>query len=201
MNDILTFNSLINKYSESQKGVFTIGDLKTLFNEFNELSLIRKINKLIENKVIKKFSRGYYVTESFNIEHLSAVIVETSYISLNSILAKELIIGSVPKYKLSCVKTGRNREYTDGAAAIKYFSISEKLFFGYSTIEGINYADKEKAFIDTLYFYQKGNKFSFNIFEDINVSKLDTGLVLTYLKEYKNPKFVNFVKGYLDERV
>lgn len=200
MNDILFFNSLITKYSEVQKGVFTIGDLKTLFNDFNDLSLFRKINKLVENDILKKFFRGYYITPEYNIEHLSSVICEESYISLNTILAKEMIIGSIPKFRLSCVKLGRNREYKNEEVTIKYFSISDQLFFGYKKIEGINYALKEKAFLDTLYFYQKGNKFSFNIFQDINIEKLNLDLITYYLKEYKNPRFVSFVKGYLDER-
>jgi hypothetical protein len=61
----------------------------------------------------------------------------------------------------------------------------------------VNFATPEKAFLDTLCFYQKGWKPSFNIFTDITAARLDRGKIAAYLKRYNNPRFIAFVKGYL----
>jgi hypothetical protein len=58
-------------------------------------------------------------------------------------------------------------------------------------------ADTEKAFIDLLYFYVKGARFLIDPLKDVNIEKLDRKKLLAYLKKYKNPKFVKFVKGFL----
>ena len=201
MNTLYNLNNLINKYSYTLKGVFTINELKTLFNDFNEITFFRKIKKLTKNNILSSFCRGFYITKNFDIEQLSSKINENSYISFGNILAKTLIIGSIPKYTLTCVKLGRKRVYKYSNYKIIFLSIAQHLFFGYETIEGINYALKEKAFLDTLYYYQKGYKFSFNIYHDINIKLLDKNLIYSFLKKYKNSKFIIFVKKYLDERI
>ena len=60
-------------------------------------------------------------------------------------------------------------------------------------------ATKEKAFLDTLYFYQKGTRFYFDIYSDIDISQLDRSIIFKYLKSYKNPKFIKFVKDYFND--
>ena len=111
MNNVYGLYKLVNKYSSQLKGVFTINDLKTLFNDFNEITLFKKIKKLTKNNILSIFCRGFYITKDFDIEQLSSKINEDSYISFGNILAKELIIGSIPKYTLTCVKLGRKRVY------------------------------------------------------------------------------------------
>lgn len=201
MKNLYDLNELIKKYSETHQGVFSISDLKNLFNDSNPVSLYRKIGKLEKRGIIQKFCRGFYITPDVNLEMLSAQINSESYISFGNILARELVIGSIPAKRITCVKTGRKREYENEQGTILYLSISPHLFFGYKNIDGINYADKEKALLDTLYFYQKGQRFSFNIYQDVNYNSINKKLVSEYLTEYRNPKFINFVKGILDERL
>jgi hypothetical protein len=81
---------------------------------------------------------------------------------------------------------------------IEQVGISPPLFTGYANINGINTATPEKAFLDTLYYYQKGKSFSFDIYSDIDYNALDTGRLGKYLKLYKNKKFIAFVKGVLN---
>ena len=192
MNDLYDLSNLINKYTTELKGVFTINELKTLFNDFNEVALFRKINKLVKKNILSNFCRGFYIAQNFDIEQLSSKINEASYISFGNILAKELIISSIPKYTLMCIKLGKNRVYKYSNYKIIYLSIAQHLFFGFETIKGINYALKEKAFLDTLFF---------NIYQDINIKLLNINLVYSFLKKYKNSKFIIFVKRYIDERI
>jgi hypothetical protein len=55
-------------------------------------------------------------------------------------------------------------------------------------------ADNEKAYLDLLYYYMRGYRFNIDPFIDVNVSKLDKKKYFSYLKKYKNPKFVKFAE-------
>jgi len=178
-------------------GVYSASDLKNLFNESNPVALNRRISRLEESGVLKRFIRGFYTTGDFDAEVLSARLCRNSYLSLGTVLAKELIIGSVPARTLYAVKTGRSRLYRSNDFSLQYLGVAPHLFFGFQNKKGVNFATPEKAFLDTLYFYQKGRKASFNIFADITTERLDRERIAAYLKRYKNPRFVAFVKGYL----
>ena len=70
--------------------------------------------------------------------------------------------------------------------------------FGIEFESGVRRANAEKAYLDTLYFYQKGHRFSFDVFGDIDIRGLDRRRMSTYLKHYHNPKFVRFVENCLN---
>jgi hypothetical protein len=176
-------------------GVFSFSDLKNVFNEKTPLLLHRRIYALISVGVLTRFKRGFYCTENFNLETLSQRLYPDSCISLGTVLAHRLLIGSIPAKTVYAVKTGRNRAFYSSKGNLIYCGITPHLLFGYEYENGRRYATAEKAFLDTLYFYQKGFNFSFNIFEDINITNLDTAKTRFLLKKYKNPKFITFVKG------
>jgi hypothetical protein len=191
---------LIAKWAPALNGVFTVFDLKNLLNETNSVVFYRRINTLIQTGILRQFTRGIFITSDFNKETLAMKINEKSYISLGSALSKALLIGSIPEKRLYTIKIGRNRTYKDDSFTITCLGITPVLFFGYKSVEGVNIALPEKAFLDTLYFYTKGQNYSFDIFSDIDVHSLDKKLILKWLNEYKNKRFRTFVKGYLNER-
>ena len=186
-------------FSQDLKGVFTITDLKNIFPTRHTVTFYRKISSLEKNGILARVLKGIYVSKDFDINVLSQKVCPNSYISFENILAKELIIGTIPKNSVRAVKVGKKREYQFEDKKIIHLGITSHLYFGFQTIYGVNYAIKEKAFLDTLYFYTKGVKFYFDIFSDINIDKLNIRLILKYLKKYKNPKFINFVRTYLDD--
>ncbi len=199
MNKIIEELNLIEKYTPDLRGVFTIADLKNIFPSKHINTFYRKLS-LLENKgILKRVVRGIYVAKSYDLNALSQKICPNSYISLETILARELIIGTVPRNTVRAIKLGKKREYNFDNKNIVHLEISPHLYFGFETNAGINFANKEKAFLDTLYFYNKGIKFYFDIYSDMNVSKLDMKIIFKYLKKYKNPKFINFVRTYLSD--
>jgi predicted transcriptional regulator of viral defense system len=198
MNNALQDYKLLQKWSTQMGGVYSTSDLANLFNESNPVSLNRRICRLEESGVLTRFIRGYYTTGEFDAQVLSSRLCRNSYVSLGTVLAKELIIGSVPARTLYAVKTGRSRSFRKDDFSLQYLGIAPHLFFGFQNREGVNIATPEKAFLDTLYFYQKGRKFSYNIFTDITAARLDRERIAEYLKKYKNPRFIAFVKGYLN---
>jgi hypothetical protein len=197
MNSPIKNFVLLEKWAAQMGGVFSLGDLKNLFNEDNPVLLHRQIKSLIANKVLRRFKKEFYVTKSFNAEVLAQKLYPDSYISLGTVLAKNLLIGSVPDKTLYSIKTGRTRFFKSQSTSLLFLSIAPHLYFGFEYDNGLRYAIKEKAFIDTLYFYQKGFKISFNIFEDIDLTRINMKKADSMLAQYKNPKFVAFVKGVL----
>ena len=179
-------------------GVYSQSDLKNLLNETNPLSLFRRIKPLEQEGVLRRFIRGYYVARSFDPYILCRRIYPNAYISLTTVLAQKLMIGQVPSKTVYAVKTGKKRVFSAVGYTIIYFGIAPCLLFGYDEKNGIKTATPEKAFLDTLYFHQKGVRFTFDIYQDLDISKLNRRTIISMLKRYKNPRFVNFVKGYLD---
>jgi len=181
-------------------GVFSIGDLQNLFNENNPVLLNRRIRSLIQEQILQRFKREFYITEQCNMEILSQRIYEDSYISLGSACARHFLIGSVPSKTVYAVKSGKNRIFQSAIGTILFCGIAKHLLFGFEYENGIRYADAEKAVLDVLYFHTKGFRFSFNIFTDIAFSQLSREKITAYLKKYKNPKYVSYVKGVLHDQ-
>ena len=199
MNKSLKDAGLIQKYTGQMAGVFSVGDLRQLFGEGNDVLLYRRIRTLEDAGIINRFVRGVYVTPGFAPETLAARIVDKSYLSMGTILAKELMIGSVPAKTIYAVKTGRSRIFKGQGLTVEYVGVAESLYFGYRTEKGIRYAIPEKALLDILYFHLHGHSFSFTIYQDIDLSRINHKLIEQWLSQYRNPKFISFVKGYLND--
>jgi hypothetical protein len=200
MNKRVNDYRLIEKWSPSMGGVFSLSDLKNVFDEKTPLLLHRRVRALVSIGTLIRFKREFYVTEDFKLEMLSQRLYPDSYISLGTVLARRMLIGSIPAKTVYAVKTGRKRTFNSPVGNLVYCGIAPHLIFGCEYENGLRYATAEKAFLDTLYFYLKGFHFSFNLFEDIAISLLDMRKVRDLLKRYKNPKFITFVKGVLSGR-
>jgi predicted transcriptional regulator of viral defense system len=200
MNKIINYIALIDKNSADMSGVFTYGDLAAITNTSDQTILPRRIKKIEELGTLVKFMRGFYITpKSFNPLVLSQRLCLESYISLETVLAKNLVIGSIPEYRITAVKLGRSRLYENKILSVEHLGIQKDLFFGFTEKDGIKIADPEKAFLDCLYFHLRGRKTIFNVYEDANMDRLDKKRVMEYLSKYKNPKFISFVTSILDK--
>lgn len=189
----------LERFSPAQKGVFATSELKHLFQVADVVSLNQKLKPYLRSQILQRFCRGFYVTTNFSLEALSQKIAPRSVISFGNILAQEMVIGITPHQIVYAAKPGSSRTYSNpnlGTVVHLGFATAtskELLSFGKYWKNGICYADKEKAFLDTLYFYQWGRKFSFNIYSDMNQALLDQKKIKRYLKHYNNPKFQKFV--------
>ena len=189
----------IRKLSSELGGVFTYVDLNVIFPTLHKNSFYRLLAKLEELGIIRRFIKGYYVTENFDLKILSQKICNGSYISFENVLASAGLIGTVSSKRIRAVKIGKNRTYENDSYNITHVAIARDLFFGYETVKGVKIATKEKAFLDTLYFHTRGMAFQFDLYSDMDVSLLDSNLVKQYLKPYKNPKFKKFITEYLKD--
>lgn len=183
---------------KSQHGVFSKSDLQTTFAERHPAAFVRRVNALLDHRVLRRFCRGWYVTEGFDIATLSQRIAPESYISFTTVLARHLVVGASPEGVIVAVKTGRPRRYANLGFLVEHVSVTDELLFGFTTEDGVRYADAEKAFLDTLYFHLRGRRYPFDIYSDMVVDRLDHDRLREYLGTYRNRKYVTFVEGILE---
>lgn len=187
----------IIEFSPQMKGVFSIADLAGIIAGGTSLYNQRMINKLVRAGIISRVLKGFYVTKNCDLWTLSARINESSYVSMDSALAMHGLIGSIPQRSLSVVCKGRKRTINAPCGSIHFYSILPEFFFGFSKLSsGVSVADPEKAFIDLIYFYVKGASFLIDPLKDVNIEKINKNKLFIYLKKYKNPKFVKFMKSF-----
>jgi hypothetical protein len=192
----------IQKIGPTLGGVFSYADLFNLIGAGSVQRNQRTIKRLIREGVLFKIRRGLYSTKNPDLWVLGCHIRENAYVSMDSVLSKNLLIGTVPKGSVSLVYTGlKRRRMETPFGLLRFFSIKKDLVFGTTRLpNGVAAADNEKAYLDILYYYSKGARFVIDPLKEINVRKLNRKKVAQYLKKYRNPRFVAFVEGRLRER-
>ena len=195
---IIEDSKLVNRLAREQGGVFTTVDLRTALAEPHASEFGRRLRALQKHGVLSRFTRGFYVTEPFELPVLSQRIAPGSCISFETILARELVIGPKPIHRIVATKIGRTRRYANGGFEIEHLGISPQLMFGNELADGVRYANVEKAVLDTLYFHLRGRRYSFDIYSDMNLTQLDRDRLRGYLEHYRNPKFVAFATRILE---
>jgi len=181
--------------SSDMRGVFALSDLRNLLQADSRDVFYRGLNELQKADVLTRFSRGFYVTKGFDPLVLSQRLCPASYVSFGTVLAKELLIGSVPRYRVRAAKVGPKRVYSNEDIRIEHLSLREGLHFGYEVVDGVRMALPEKAVLDTLYFYRRGIRFSFDIYSDVDYSRLNKDRTNQYIERYKNPVFIKFARS------
>lgn len=191
-------SKLIEKWAAEFRGVFSLADLRNLLDPTSDTVLFQRLKSLRALGVIRRFGRSFYVTEGFSLETLSSRICPDSCISFATVLADALVIGSIPANTVTAVKCGPSREYLSDWGNVVHLGLAGHLLFGYTVRDGVRYADKEKAFLDTVYYYQKGRRYSFDPYTDVNIDLLDREQLRRYIGRYRNPGFATFVEGFLN---
>jgi len=195
--NVATDSQLISRLAAAQRGVFSTADLRTALAEPHAAAFGRRIRALQAHNVLFRFIRGFYVTDGFDLAVLSRRIAPNSCISFETVLARNLVIGANPVRRVVATKVGRTRSYAARGFEIEHVGIAARLLFGCEDIDGVLYADAEKAVLDVLYYHLRGRRYVFDIYSDINLRKLDMGRLREYLRRYRNPRFVAFAKRVL----
>lgn len=190
----------LERVARAQRGVLSKADLQTLLAEPHPAAFVRRIQTLEAEQVLRRFCRGWYVTETFDLPTLSQRLAPRSYMSFGTVLAQALLIGTRPERQVIAAKVGRARTYAALGYEVVHVHIAPHLDFGHSAVDGVRFADPEKAFLDVLYFHLRGRRYPFDIWSDIALDKLDRRRLDAYLRRYRNPKFVAFVNGILGPR-
>ena len=190
----------VARIATAQRGVLSKADLQTLLAERHPAAFTRRVAALERHRALRRFCRGFYVHEPFDLPTLSQRLAPTSYVSFGTVLARHLLIGPRPDRQLLAAKVGRAHTYRGLDHEIVHLSIAPHLDFGHTTIDGVRWADAEKATLDVLYFHLRGRRYPFDLYSDIDYSRLDRKRLTTYLQRYRNPKFVTFAERILAQR-
>lgn len=199
VSDIIV-SKRIADFSGDLRGIFSTYDLCNAIGSQNPIANQRAIQRQVVEGNLTRVQKGFYVTQEFDLWMLAAQLNKNAYISMDSVLSKNGLIGTLTPRHVSLVGLAPNKTIEFGAFRIDRYSISPQLFFGYSDDETrpICVADNEKAFLDLLYYYNRGYRFAIDPKKEINIAKLDLKKLKLYLRKYKNPKFVRFVEGVVD---
>jgi predicted transcriptional regulator of viral defense system len=192
----------INRFAPDLGGVFSFADLWNLIGLKSSDRTAKVLNRLVREGVLFKIRRGVYVTKEPDLWVLASRLKENSCISMDSVLAKNGLIGTVPAKSVSVAYPGNTQTVQTAFGRLRYFKIKKELIFGtVKSPNGVVTADSEKATIDLLYYYSKGARFVIDPLKDVDLWKLDLKKVQRYLRSYKNQKFRKFVEGLIHENV
>lgn len=190
---------LVQRLATAQRGVFSKADLQTALAEAHPAAFVRRVKSLEALGIVRRFARGWYVVDPFDLGTLSQRIAPGSYISFDTVLARRGVIGTNPERRVTAVKMTKARSYDGLGFRVDHVRITPNLFFGFDTDEdGVRYANAEKAVLDALYFHLRGRRYVFDIYSDLDRTKLDLERLESYLAHYANPKFIPFAKGVLE---
>ena len=186
---------LIRTLGPRLRGVFSTADLHTALAEVHPAAFARRLNALRDRGALRRFVRGWYVTDGVDLAVLSQRIAPESYVSIDRVLSEALMIGVSPASWITAIRTGRSRVYEGCGLRVTHLGVKPTLIFGYEVAGGVRRADPEKATLDTLYFHLRGRRYPFDLYSDVDYSRLNRTLLRRYLRAYENPKFAEFVKG------
>jgi hypothetical protein len=189
---------LVADLATAQRGVFAKQDLQTALAERHPAAFGRRVRALVAHRVLRRFCRGWYVAEHFDLPTLSQRLAPISYVSFGTVLARELLVGTNPARQVVAAKVGRGRSYRALGFEVVHVGIAPHLNFGHSSIDGVEFADAEKAVLDVLYFHLRGRRYPFDIYSDVRYDRLDRQRLRVYLPRYRNPKFVAFARRVLE---
>lgn len=179
---------------KSKKTIFSMTDLAVLWKINNKDTLKAKVYYLTQKKKIKRLHQGIFaVDEDYNKFELAGKLKNPSYISLETVLAKENVIFQYNSKITSISNLGG--EYHINGDDYKYRKIKNSVLYNDSGLEvkdNYTIASKERAFLDMLYF---NKEYYFD-----NLSDMDWKKCKEIVKIYKNNNLSNRLNKYVRQK-
>lgn len=185
----MTKIDILNTIYKTPQKIFSLKELSLMFPSIKYVNLKRRLNNLVKRNRILNPSRGFFAKDDYTITELAGKIYSPSYLSLESVLAKEGII--FQRYDSTFMVSYINREIKINNNNIVYKRLRNEILLNNLGIEKKdNYfiASKERAFTDAVYLYRD---YHFD-----NLSILNWDLVLELSKIYKNKKTTKRIISY-----
>ncbi len=149
--------------------IFSINDLKILFNQYSAEYLRIKIYRWKERGYISNLKNGLYYFSEKNPDEfeIASRLIIPSYISLETALSHYSIIPDVSG-AVASVTTKNTRNFEIKGVRYKYHHVKNVLFENYANLKNeIFIATPEKAVLD--YFYFRKPERTDQFFERINI--------------------------------
>jgi len=171
--------------------LFSLDDFKKIFKIAKRNTLYKKIQRLEEKKIIKRLAKGKYLF-LFQKPHdflMANFLYQPSYISLESALSLYGIISGM-SYQITSLTPKKTKTIVIDVKEYVYRQIKSSLFWGYEKKQEFLIADKEKAFLDYLYFAFKGLRQK--DLSEFDLSSLDKKRIKNYFNKIKDKNFKKF---------
>lgn len=149
----MTENFILKLYQQPQT-VFSFTDLQLLFPQESPKSLQNKIHYAVKTQKIQNFRRGIYAKPKLKTLELANKIYTPSYISFETVLAKEDIVFQT--YQTVFLASYLTRTITTNRQTFSFRKLKNSLL---SSPQGLilkpsyTIATKERAFLDAIYLY------------------------------------------------
>ncbi|OGC56863.1 hypothetical protein A3H26_04110 [candidate division WWE3 bacterium RIFCSPLOWO2_12_FULL_36_10] len=171
----------------STKSVLTLKDIALLWQDSDTNAARVRLNYYVKKGDLYRLRRGLYSKDkNYSKLELGARIFTPSYISFETVLAKE---GLIFQYQTAVTLASYlTRQVTVADQVFNYQSLKKEVLInnkGILTENEISIASKERAFIDTLYVH---NGYHFD-----NLRSLNWDLVFEMLPLYENDRVVKTV--------
>ncbi|PIR62368.1 MAG: hypothetical protein COU65_03810 [Candidatus Pacebacteria bacterium CG10_big_fil_rev_8_21_14_0_10_42_12] len=177
----------LNTILRSKKTVFTFKDIIMLWEESNTNAAKVRLNYYVKNGDLLRLRRGVYVKDKkYNKLELATRIFTPSYISFETVLARE---GVIFQYQTNInVASYLTRKITVDNENYIYKKMKDTTLLNTAGIEQgsrLTIASKERAFLDTLYS-------NVDYYFD-NLKSIDWGMVFSLLAMYENKRMAKIV--------
>lgn len=193
-NEMILTEKVI-RFASQLGGVLSLSDLDQLLEKKSRSAKKKKLAKLITSKVMIRWQRGVFSIPDFDPWLLAHKLNPKGYVSLDSVLARNGLVGPLTKQSVNLVVPTRNKTIIKNNFIFSLYHAAPHLFFGFSRNEqGVAVADNEKAFLDLLSYFIRGYRFAVDPLVDVNLSKLNKEKYFFYLERYKNQKFIKFAE-------
>ena len=181
-------NILVKLYSQNRT-VFSLKELGLMFSDVEYNNLKRRVNHLIRTGKLLNPTKGVYAKIDFNEYELVGKLYVPSYISLETVLAREGVIFQA--YETIFAVSYLSREVSIDKLSIVYRKIGNKILANHLGVEerdGYYVASRERAFTDTIYL---NKNYHFD-----NLTNLNWDTVFELCKIYKNKAFKKRIDSY-----
>lgn len=180
---------IILRMYEMPQTVFTMQELQLLFPSFSHKELQNKLHYAIQTSKIHNIRRGIYTKNTYHPYELANKLYTPSYISFETILAKEGLI--FQHETMIRVASYLSRQLQVDSHTISYRKLPQEVLINTQGIEYQKYASlasKERAFLDAVFLYKN---YHFD-----SLRPLDWNLVTKLMHVYPTKAFIKRVKEY-----
>lgn len=172
----------------SPKTIFTSKDIALLWGEQSSNSASVRLNYYVKNGDLYRIRRGLYTKDkNYNKIELATRIISPSYVSFETVLAKEGVIFQF--YSQIFIASYLTREIIIDEQTYSFRQIQKHILtnpLGVEHKNEVSIATKERAFLDTLY---SNTDYHFD-----NTGNLDWNKIFEILPIYQNNRMTKKVK-------
>jgi hypothetical protein len=182
-------NTLALKIYNDPRTVLTLGEISQLMPDISYKNIRRRATYLIKSGKLIKLRQGIYAKLKFNPWEAVGKIYKPSYISLETVLAREGIVFQY--YETIFAASYLTREVKINDTTIQYRRIERSVLTnpdGIEEKEGYFIASRERAFLDAVFIYKD---YHFD-----NLGTLDWEKVFRMQEIYHSKTLIKRVKEY-----